>query len=339
MSGGCGGRSESSERGADSVDGVDDGVGPGPVVIETETSTVRGDPRSDVEHPVADGLGGRPAELADAADALRPAEQIVGSEAHVHPGLVVDEVIEGQVREAAGFGVADDIFGTCPLTLLEFERGNICAGLVGDERGVPEPFDRVEQAELRAGVWALSPGDQPSPFRLCRQVDEVGEFDDFSTVATSAVGGVPAAGRNHHDAVADAVIDVEPEAVFEVPVDAFFGEPMARSASICADQHSMGDLARVVANSVTSRPLGRQLVERIGEHGDVIDRRVRSGVARPQHAAQHLVGLGDDRQQRVMSVAAFVVRADVLLVRFRRDQRRVEVDDQIGACQGFCVRR
>jgi hypothetical protein len=61
--------------------------------------------------------------LALAANALSPAEQVVGGEAEVHPDFVVDEVIERQVREAAGFGVADDILCTRPLTLLQLERG------------------------------------------------------------------------------------------------------------------------------------------------------------------------------------------------------------------------
>ena len=73
----------------------------------------------------------------------------------------------------------------------------------------------------------------------------------------------------------------------------------------------------------------RPLELAVGQHGDVIDRGVRPGVARPQLRGQDFVGLRDDRQQRVMPVAAFVVRAGVLLVGFGVDQRRVEVDDQI----------
>ena len=125
------------------------------------------------------------------------------------------------------------------------------------------------------------------------------------------------------------MIDVEPEAVFEVAVDAFFGEPMRRSASICTDQHPMRDRVRVVADTVAGGPFGRELGECVGEHGDVIDGGVRPGIARPQLRREDFVGLGDDRQQRVMPVSAFVVRARVLLVGFGVDQRRVEVDDQI----------
>jgi hypothetical protein len=38
------------------VGGVDDGVGPGPVVIEVEPLGVRGDPGSDVEQTVSEAL-------------------------------------------------------------------------------------------------------------------------------------------------------------------------------------------------------------------------------------------------------------------------------------------
>ena len=139
--------------------------------------------------------------------------------------------------------------------------------------------------ELRARVRTLAPHDQPGPVGPGGEVDELGELDDFGAVTTSAAGvdgWVPAAGRHHHDAVADAVIDVEPEAVFEVAVDAFFGEPMRRSASICTDQHPMLHLGRVVTDVVAGGPFGGELVECVSEHGDVIDRGVRPGVARPQ---------------------------------------------------------
>ena len=138
---------------------------------------------------------------------------------------------------------------------------------------------------------------------------------------------MPAAGRHAHDAVADAVIDVEPEGIFEVPVDAFFGEPLAGSSSVCTDQHPMRHLGRVVADLVTGTPRCWELSERISEDRNVIDRGVRSGVARAKFAGEDFVGLSADGEQWVMPVAAFVVRAGVLLVGFGVDQRRVEVDD------------
>lgn len=201
-------------------------------MIKAKSAAARRDPGGDVKHPVTDRFRGGSAELADAADALRPAEQVVRSEAEVHSDLVVDDVIEGPVGESAGFGVADDVLGACALALLQLECGDVVAGLGGDERGVTEPFDRVEQRQLRARMGTLTPDDQPGPIGPGRQVDELGEFDDFGAVTTSAAGvdgvdgGVPAAGRDHHDAVADAVVDVEPERVVEVACSAFLSEPM-----------------------------------------------------------------------------------------------------------------
>ena len=150
------------------MDGFDHDAGPGPVVIEVEPSAVRGDSGSDVEHSVSDRLGGRPAELADAADALGPAEQVVGGEAQVHPDLVVDEVVERQVRESAGFGVADHVLCTRPLALLQLERRDVVAGLVGDERGVAPTLDglvAVRSNELHGRMivdvdWVPSPGGE-----------------------------------------------------------------------------------------------------------------------------------------------------------------------------------
>jgi len=105
------------------VEGVEEEPGPGPGSVEVRAAAVGSDAGGDVEHAVTDGFGGRSAELTDNADALRPAEQVVRAERQIHPGLVVHDVVEGQVREAAGFGVADDILCTRPLTLLQLERG------------------------------------------------------------------------------------------------------------------------------------------------------------------------------------------------------------------------
>src|SRR5215203_4415568 len=103
------------------------------------------------------------------------------------------------------------------------------------------------------GCGRVATHDQPGPVGPAGEVDEVGELDNFGTVTAGAAGvdrWVPAAGRHAHDAVADAVIDVEPERELEVPVDTFLGEPVARSASICTDQYPMHDRAGVVADGV-----------------------------------------------------------------------------------------
>jgi hypothetical protein len=65
-----------------------------------------------VDQPVTDCLGCRATELADAAEGLGPGEQVVGGEAELHSGVVVDEVVEGQVGEPGCFGVADHVLGS-----------------------------------------------------------------------------------------------------------------------------------------------------------------------------------------------------------------------------------
>jgi hypothetical protein len=51
-----------------------------------------------VEELVSTHLGGGAAALRAAADALRPRQQVVRFEAEPHPDVVVDDVIERQVR-------------------------------------------------------------------------------------------------------------------------------------------------------------------------------------------------------------------------------------------------
>ena len=91
--------------------------GPGPVTVEAESAAGRGDAGGDVEQPVSDRLGCGASELAGAADRLGPGEQVVGGEAELHPDVVVDDVVERQVREARCFGVADDVLGASTLAL------------------------------------------------------------------------------------------------------------------------------------------------------------------------------------------------------------------------------
>jgi len=162
-------------------------------------------------------------------------------------------------------------------------------------------------------------------------LDAVGEFDHLGAVATVTVGvdgGVPAAGRHAHDAVTDAMIDVETERELKITVDAFLSDPMAGSVSICKDQNTVRDGVGIVVKAVTGAPLGGELVDRIDEDSDVINSSVRPGVTWSELGARDFVGLSDHGRQRVMAMTAFVVRAGVLLVGFGVDQCRAEVDDQ-----------
>lgn len=122
---------------------------------------------------------------------------------------------------------------------------------------------------------------------------------------------------------ADAMIDVEPERVVEVSVDAFLGEPVAGSASVCTNQHSMRTQygGMKANNAVTGAPFASELVECVSLNGEMIGRGIRLGVARAQMRAQDSVSPRNDRQQPVVTVASFVVRAGVLPVGFG-DQSR-----------------
>ena len=117
----------------------------GTCAVEAEAATAGAGVGSGVEESVTDGLGGRAAERAGEADALGPYEEVACEEAELHPHFVVDDVVEGQVREAAGFGVSDDVLGAGSLALEQLQSGDVGVGLVGDECGVAHAFDGVEQ--------------------------------------------------------------------------------------------------------------------------------------------------------------------------------------------------
>jgi hypothetical protein len=144
--------------------------------------------------------------------------------------------------------------------------------------------------------------NQPRAGRPGLEVDHVGELDHPGAVTAAAVavdGGLPAAGRDAHDAVTNPIIDRIPEAVVDVALDAFGGQPVRRPGGVSPAQQVFLHLGGVVTGVVAGPPRRRQLADRVGEHGDVISRVVRSGVARTQAAGEHLVGLGTHRQHHL----------------------------------------
>lgn len=191
MNAGRAGHGGWGEGSAEAVEGIEEGGGPGPGSVEIEPAPAGGDADGDVEEPVTDGFGGGASELSGETDLSSPHEQVVSGEAELHPGLVVHDVIERQVREAAGFGVADHVLGSGPSPLEQLEAGDVVVGLVGDERGVAAAFDGVEQRELRSGVRDLAAHDQPRAGRPRCQVDVVGELNDFGSGPFGAVAVGP----------------------------------------------------------------------------------------------------------------------------------------------------
>jgi len=205
------------------------------VSVEVESSSGRGDAGRDVEQPVSDGLGCRAAKLPDAADLLGPGEQVVGGEAALHPRVVVHDVIERQARESGRLGVADDVLGADALTLPELEGGDAVAGGVGDERGVPEPLNSVEQAELGAGRGRSRrtinrvPSGQAS--RFTRSVSSKTSAPSRRAPSASIAGcqqpvGTPMTPSRTRSV--DLVAEREPD----VAVDAFLGEPVRSTSAV-----------------------------------------------------------------------------------------------------------
>jgi len=282
------------------------------------------DAGGDVEESVADGLGCGASELSGAANRLGPGEQAVGTEAELHPDVVVDDVVEGRVREPGRFGVADDVLGACASTLAELERGDVVAGGVGDERGVPESFHGVENDNWAPRVRTLAAHDQPGPRRPGVEVHQVGELGDFGAVAVLAVGidsWEPTAGRHTDDAITDAFVDAVAEAELDVAVHAFLREPVRSPSRIGTNQDLALHQVRVVTDLVTGPPRRRELCDRVSEQHDVIDGGVRAGVAGTQDPGEDFVGLGAHRQQRVLPERALVGRRGVLLVGLGADDR------------------
>ena len=74
--------------------------------------------------------------------------------------------------------------------------------------------------------------------------------------------------------------------------------------------------------------LGRDLRERPIEHRHMIGGGVRAGVPRSEQGAERLPGLIQVDLQRVKPVAALVVPGRLLLLRMRRDQRRIDIERQ-----------
>lgn len=142
--GGCG-HGAWLEGVAEALEGGEEGGGPGPGAIEAEAAAPGGGEGGGAEQPVAQRLGGGLGQVAGEADGLGLDEEVMGGEAELGPDVIVDDVVEGEVGESAGLGVADDVLGPGPLPLEQLQGGDVVIVGVGDERGVAHALDGVEQ--------------------------------------------------------------------------------------------------------------------------------------------------------------------------------------------------
>ena len=148
---------------SESLEGSQELVSPGPGVVDTEVEATAsgGEAGGDVEEPVAEGFGFGFGQFTVEAEELGPCQQIGGDDRSGEPGLVTDEVFEGEVGQAAVFPGADAVLDSGVLAVSKLKLGNAGGGGVGEVAGVTPALDGVEDAELGARVGAFPPADQP----------------------------------------------------------------------------------------------------------------------------------------------------------------------------------
>ncbi len=249
------------------------------------------------------------------ADQPGPAEQVLGDQRDLQPGLVV---LEGVVREVAHAGVlagADRVLNAGAAAVTQLQDGDVVAFLVGEEARVPVTV-LVEDRELRAGVRTLAAADQPGTFRPLGQVHAVCQLRHPGAVPILA-GAVdrlyPRRFWDFEDRSTNRLGQLVPNREADPGFAAVRGERVRAPADIGADQ----DLPVEV--------LGGQLLQREPEHGEVIGGRVRAGVPRSEDRRQRLAGLIQPAAERMKPVPVLVVPGRHLLLRVRGQQRRVDV--------------
>ena len=112
------GVSESSER---SQELVAPGPGAGVVDPEVESSASCGEAGCDVEEPVAQRFRFGFGQVTIEAQELSPGQKVCGDDRGGEPGLVANEVFEGEVVQAAVFPVADAVLDSGVTTVAEFQ--------------------------------------------------------------------------------------------------------------------------------------------------------------------------------------------------------------------------
>ncbi|MPM72135.1 hypothetical protein SDC9_119108 [bioreactor metagenome] len=253
-----------------------------------------------------------------------PGLQLARQRHDLAPDPVGVEVVEREVGQAGVFRDPDPVLAAGAATMPQFEVLEGAGSGVGRERGESVAVDVVE-AQLRAGVGSFPADDHPHPIRPVRQVQQSGELGQIRPFARLAVG---VEGRDP-DPAGDQVIqrsgvhrEGEPHRVGHPAAGEPSGEVFGAAGAVGADQDRL--------------PGPRVLVGQLGEggcgDGDVIGGGVGAGVPGPQMRHQCFAGPGGsvvrERHQWVEPEPAFERRRGLLLLRMRRDQGGVQVDDQ-----------
>jgi hypothetical protein len=289
-----------------------------------------GQPPGDGEDPQPQPLGFPAAgRVVGQGKGLRPDSQLAGQRDDRTPDLVLGQVVQRQVGKPGVLRAPNPVLGAGPTPMPQLQVGELAARPagrgVGGERGQPMPVG-VGDPQLRAGVRALPAHDHPHPGRPGSEVEQPGHLEHPGTVAGLAIaviGALPGPLGHPGEGFGDGVGQGEPHRVRQ-PLG---GEPVQQLVRAAGGVGAHQDLAA----GAGPRSVPGQLAQRLAQHGDVVGGGVGAGVARAQQHRKRLTGAGraviDERPQWMVAKPALKRRRRALLVRVRRDQGGVDVDD------------
>jgi hypothetical protein len=116
---------------------------------------------------------------------LGPGDQVVRDCDEREPDAVVLEVAERQVAQAGVLVVADVVLDAGAGAVVALEDGDVAAGMVGQDRLEAVPVV-VAERQLRAGMRALTPDQEPGSGGPGRQVEPLGDLADLPVGALGA---------------------------------------------------------------------------------------------------------------------------------------------------------
>src|ERR1019366_9770060 len=96
------------------------------------------------------------------------------------------ELLERELRESGVFVVADPVLDPGALAVTTLEHGDVLVGLVGEDR-LEAVAVVVGERQLRAGMRALTPNDQPGTFGPACELEAVGDLDHLAVLTVGAV--------------------------------------------------------------------------------------------------------------------------------------------------------
>jgi hypothetical protein len=230
-----------------------------------------------VQQALAHALGLGERELPVQAEPGGPAQQGLGEERDLQPGLVVGEGGEGHLCHPGLLADADRVLDAGAAAVAQLEGSDVGVLLVGDEGGVAVAGLAVEDRELGAGVRALAPDDQPRALGPARKVEAIGEPRDLGALAHGGVAAVLCEGVG-------------------TPADVGAGED--RAMEVCLGQLLEGELQHleVIGCGVGGGVAGaKDAGQGLAGLGEVTEQRVKAEAALVGAGGTLLLGIGGEQ--------------------------------------------